>query len=555
MRKIFVDKRAKTRYNYSVNKNDTAKRRTQNIKGVDYVYEDYPFWDKKTKQNRHKREYIGKLGQDGEFIPNKKYLARQNEPAAKGVAEPTVTPARRVYFGATHLLDEIGKITGVREDLQACFPSNYKALMSLAYYMVLESESPMYRFARWAYDHRHPWGETLTSQRISEALRDIPEQAKLEFFRRQSQRRQEKEYLAYDTTSVSSYSEYIKAVRYGKNKDNDGLPQVNMALIFGEESCMPVYYRVLPGNITDVMTIRKLIKDINFLEIDKLKLVLDRGFYSADNINALYRAHHKFLIAVKINNGFISGFLGKAKAEMHDFSHYDVEQEVYQWGSMEEWPYVQKDRYGGIALEEKRRIYVHIFYNGLRGEEEKARFNKSLANTETALRQGAELTESQKTLAGKYFIVKETPKRGIQVNYRDDAIKKQLSRFGYFALLSNEVKDPSAALEIYRKKDMVEKAFDNLKERLEMKRTTVHSDQTLAGKFFLQFLSLIYISYVHKHMRDNHLYRNYTMQSLFDSLDVIERFDYDNQRYHCSEITKKQLDTYAYFGASPPTTL
>jgi len=377
----------------------------------------------------------------------------------------------------------------------------------------------------------------------------------LEFFKRQSRRRQEKEYLAYDTTSISSYSEYIKAVRYGKNKDNDGLPQVNMALVFGEESCMPVYYRILPGNITDVMTIRKLIKDIDFLEIDKLKLVLDRGFYSANNVNALYKAHHKFLLAVKLNNRFISGFLEKAKTEMHDFGHYDAEHEVYHWGSMEEWPYVQKDRYGNIVLKEGRRIYVHIYYNGQRAEEEKTRFNKSLAMAEAALRNGGELTEAQTTLIEKYFVVKETPKRGLQIHYKNDAIQEQLNRFGYFALLSNEVKDSVTALGIYRKKDMVEKAFDNLKERLEMKRTSVHSDQTLSGKFFLQFLSLIYISYIHKHMRDNNLYRNYTMQSLFDSLDVIERYDYENQRFHCGEVTQKQKDIYTCFGATPPNTL
>jgi hypothetical protein len=34
-----------------------------------YVYETI----KKTKQNRHRREYIGKIGQGGEFIPNKNY--------------------------------------------------------------------------------------------------------------------------------------------------------------------------------------------------------------------------------------------------------------------------------------------------------------------------------------------------------------------------------------------------------------------------------------------------------------------------------------------------
>lgn len=529
---------------------DTVKRRTQNIKGVDYVYEDYPYWDKTTQQSRHRRIYIGKLGQNGTLIPNKNYLARQNEPTAKNSAA-----ASRVYFGSTHLLDEISSVTGIQEDLRACFPHNYKKLLSLAYYLVLASESPMYRFTRWAFDHCHPWGEKLSSQQISEVLRDTPEQAKLEFFRRQSRRRQEKEYLAYDTTSVSSYSEYIKAVRYGKNKDGDGLPQVNMALIFGEESGLPVYYRALPGNISDVTTIRKLIKDIDFLEIDKLKLVLDRGFYSARNINALYKGHHKFLLAVKTDNDFISGLLEQAKAEMHNFAHYDADWEVYCWGSTAQWPYVQNDRYGKAALEGSRRIYVHVYYNGQRGEEEKARFNKSLTVAEMALRDDGKLTEAQFSLIERYFAVKETPRRGIQVSYRHDAIQEHLSRFGYFVLLSNEIKDPSMALEIYRKKDMAEKAFDNLKERLEMRRTLVHSDQVLAGKFFLQFLALIYISYIHKHMRDGQLYRNYTMQSLLDSLDVIERYDYGGQRYHYSEITQKQQDLYACFGVLPPATL
>ena len=236
------------------------KRRTQIIKGVNYVYEDYPYWDKVTKQNRHKRVYIGKLDLNGDFIPNKTYLSRQQNSIGEGDAVAPITPVRRFYYGATYLLDEISKITGIEEDLRVCFPNSYKMLMSLAYYLVLENESPLYRFSRWAFDHRHPWGEDLPSQRISDLLRDIPESSKLSFFKKQSQRRQEKEYLAYDTTSVSSFSECIKAVRYGRNKDKEDLPQVNMALVFGEESGLPVYYRVLPGNISDVTTIRKLIK-------------------------------------------------------------------------------------------------------------------------------------------------------------------------------------------------------------------------------------------------------------------------------------------------------
>ena len=38
------------------------------------------------------------------------------------------------------------------------------------------------------------------------------------------------------------------------------------------------------------------------------------------------------------------------------------------------------------------------------------------------------------------------------------------------ALVSNDIKEAVQALEIYRNKDLVEKAFENLKERLDLRR-------------------------------------------------------------------------------------
>jgi transposase len=489
---------------------ESAIVRAQKIKGIYYVYEDIPYWDKAKKQNRHRREYIGKLDENGEFVPNKKYLEKHAR-APAGKSKPR---AARMYWGATHLLDEIGRISGVEEDIRAVFPDKSGEILSLAYYLALESESPMYRFSRWASDHRSPCGFSIDSQRISEIMRDISEDEKMRFFRMQAERRQEKEYLAYDTTSVSSWSEYIKAVRYGKNKDDENLPQVNMALVFGEESSLPVYYRVLPGNISDVTSVRKLLKDVQFLEIEKLKLVMDRGFYSTDNINALYKGHYKFLLSVKSGNGFVASTLREAKDTIRDFTNYDEKHDVYTYSVTAKWPYVQKNKHGEVVAEEERRIYIHVYYNGIRGEEEKRMFTKSLSAAKSALISGKELSERQKLICEKYFIVKQTPKRGVAVSYKDETIRERMDSMGYFVLLSNDIKEPSTALGVYRKKDMVEKAFDNLKERLEMRRTTVRSDQTLSGKFFLQFLALIYVSYIHKCMRDNDLYKNYTMQTL-----------------------------------------
>lgn len=77
----------------------------------------------------------------------------------------------------------------------------------------------------------------------------------MRFFRLQGRRRAEKECWAYDTTSIFSCSQLLKQVKYGKNKDNNKLLQINLALLFGEESGLLFYYRKLSGNIPDVKTV------------------------------------------------------------------------------------------------------------------------------------------------------------------------------------------------------------------------------------------------------------------------------------------------------------
>jgi transposase len=57
-------------------------------------------------------------------------------------------------------------------------------------------------------------------------------------------------------TSISSYSEKIDEVKYGLNKDGTDLEQINLALVIGETSLLPVYYRIMPGNISDVKTVK-----------------------------------------------------------------------------------------------------------------------------------------------------------------------------------------------------------------------------------------------------------------------------------------------------------
>ena len=72
------------------------------------------------------------------------------------------------------------------------------------------------------------------------------------------------------------YSETLKQVQWGKNKEDDKLPQINLLLVFGEKSGLPFYYGKLAGNIPDSKTAKHLLEDLDILGFGKTKFVMDR---------------------------------------------------------------------------------------------------------------------------------------------------------------------------------------------------------------------------------------------------------------------------------------
>lgn len=533
------------------------KYKTQAIKGITYAFFDKPYWNSDKKRCDHEREYIGKIV-DGKLVPNKTYTlqlqlqkAQKSSTSKKRGPVPTDICLRK-FYGATYLLDAIAEKTGIASDLKTCFGDLSDEILSLAYYLICEESQPMYRFDKWANLHHHPCGKTLSSQRISE-LFDVlcQEDAKMQYFKRQAKRRMESEYLAFDTTSISTYSRVIKQAKYGINKEKDSLPQLNLLLLFGEGSRLPVYYRKLAGNIVDVKMVRNLLTDVDFLELKKLNLVMDRGFYSEANINDMMRLHHKFLIGAKLSLNIIKRCLQASQATFVTRQNYDSTTGLYIKTFMEEWDYVEKRQRKGDTVKEKRRVYIHLYYNDMHCMDERMRFNRLLDTCEEELRSGRRNTDHE-TLYQRYFSVHETPKRGIKISYNEEAIALAQKNFGYFTLMSNDIKDPIDALQIYRCKDVVEKSFGNLKERLNMRRMNVSSEERFEGKLFVQFIALSILSYIKKKMDDQGLFKNYTMQSLLDELDVIEYYQQPNKSHHLSEITTKQQRLYELMGVPAP---
>ena len=524
--------------------------------GITYAYETQYYWDKEKQQSRAKRVCVGKVDPvTNEIIPTRGRSKKKETPSNRPVLKRgsrSFCETKHLYYGATYLFDKLAEELGLTADLKLCFPDSYKKLLSIAYYLILEDNNPLYRFEKWNHTHKHPYGADICSPRSSEFFSSITDEQINKFFRLQGKRRVEDEYWAYDSTSISSYSETLSQVQYGKNKEDDKLPQLNLLLVFGEESGLPFYYRKLAGNIPDSKTVKHLLQDLDILGFGKTKFVMDRGFYSEDNINGLYREHVKFLVGVKLSLKFIKKNLDVIYDDIRMFTNYDESIETYGYTVQAEWDYTHERPYKGDVIKDKRRIYIHYFYSIEKGAEDEQAFDKRIAGLCKELLEDKPV-ESHRKAYEQFFEVKTTPKRGRQVYYKEDAIKEARKYLGYFALITNETMDAFTALHLYRMKDVVEKAFGNIKERLNMRRLLVSSEKGLDGKIFTEFVALILISHLDHKMKESGLYNNYTMQSLLDKLDVLECFEDANHSLRIGEMLVKQAEIYEALGVEAPT--
>ncbi len=98
-----------------------------------------------------------------------------------------------------------------------------------------------------------------------------------------------------------------------------------------------------------------------------------------------------------------------------------------------------------------------------------------------------------RSFAAKHCKITETPLCGVKLILKREAISAAEKIYGYFTLLTNDIKDFLEALQIYSSKDIIEKAFGNPKGRLNLCCTFESSEENIEGKLFVQFMALIWL--------------------------------------------------------------
>jgi hypothetical protein len=170
----------------------------------------------------------------------------------------------------------------------------------------------------------------------------------------------------------------LKQVQYGHNKKHDPLAQINLALLFGQESQLPFYYCKLAGNIPNVKTVKNLLADLDYLGYKKVHVVMDRGFYSEDNVNGLFRDHIKFLLEVHISLKFVKAELKQYRDSIRTWNNYNKEYDTYMVCILIEWDYTQERPYKGDTIKRKRQMCLHLYFNSQKVVDGELEFTKKM---------------------------------------------------------------------------------------------------------------------------------------------------------------------------------
>jgi len=494
--------------------------------GTIYVYENVSTWNRNTKRCDTKRKCIGKLDQE-----SGKVIRSNRRDDCKDDVYADVR-----CIGNSLILDKVSEELALTRTLKEAFPDEWDQILTCAYYFISEGKA-LSHVETWSGRHKHPYGGILASQRVSELLKSLTQARQLEFFRRWVKIRAEHEYAALDITSVSSYSELNEYVQYGYNRDKESLPQINLCLLLGEESGVPIYYESLDGSIKDVSALENVLKMMNWLDSKRLHAVMDRGFYSERNIDALYERNIRFTVGVPFTTKWTRELVAKARGSIEGYScHHRIgDYTFFADTDTSDW--------------KGHRCYRHVYYDSKKAAEEYTAFLDKVDKWRDELTQGREV-DSNRQYYEKYFIVKDTPKRGRRVVAREDEIQAfKQNNAGFFILLSNDIKDPVRALKVYRDKDTVEKGFDNLKNSLDMKRLRIHSSESMRGRLFIQFVSQILAAAIRNIMTANKLDEKFSLPELMNQLKSIFSVRLNSHRHPIlSKASKSQREILLAFG-------
>jgi len=494
-----------------------------------YLYEVEAYWDKEKKQSRQKRRYLG---------------VKDPKTGLPKTPRKGVTPKAALNFGELWLLRKLADRIGLRKTLEKAFDDEASKILDLACYDALETKG-FHLYADWAENSDVLDRELRTSQDISRFMKGLDERSIRSFGNFWLRKHGRRKAIAFDITSISSYSDGMSNVEWGYNRDGETLPQINLGLAVNCESALPVSYRTYPGSIPDVKVLKRLIDDFSS-QCELSEIVLDRGFHSESNLKALRGNGVDILISVPFNISYAKKMLRVRKLESAE--------NVVVFNKRTLFHAVRKIDAGGGKCD------MHLFFDEERKAGELERFFKKVAGVENHFN-GAEFEnagEAAKAIDGfapgmsGYFEISIDAGK-VALSRKVDRMNERMSRMGKMLLLSTRLnRTAEDVLESYYRRDFTEKYFDTLKNKMGNDRLRTSTDKTSQGRMFIAMVGLILHSALYAAWSKSELKSKVSMTKVIAAMKPLKSVERSNGTRVLTEISKRQRDIIKAFGLTPP---
>lgn len=495
-----------------------------------------------------KRVCIGKMIDEENMNPNDNFF--QYFEIEGGIDEEPPRFSDAVQVGAPVLVFKAMEDLKISELLNSIHGEQDAALIKdLVSYMIIRETSTMQHYSNFIWNHLMESGKIWDDSKISEFFKNEIDYAQTELFVSKWNEIQPEHsdiYISYDSTNMNTKAEGVEMAEYGHAKEDSSVPQVNISYAVKHADATPLFYEMYPGSIIDNTQCTHMVDRAKEYGYKNVGLILDRGYFSAGNIRYFDRMGYDFLMMVKNNSGLVAEKIKDAMLPLLTKAKYYLpEHDVYAMTKT------------GTLGDETTVRYFHIYYDNVRASMERNEYLKQTQKKEAHLQKKVdEKIRRKEDLRAyeKHFRLKYDSNGYLQSYKRNEnEIQKEIDRLGFFVIVTSKEMTASEALDIYRKRDSVEKIFRMLKTGLEYDTFRVHSQTSLESKTYVMFIASIVRNYIFQGLKEisrkEKDKKNYTVPAAIGELEKVTIVKNSKDVYiRKYGLTAKQKKIYGQFG-------
>lgn len=258
--------------------------------GKYYLYEGRSVWNPEKGMSVQKRVYLGACDEDGNLLKDVKHQR-----------VVTVSPS----YGPYRLLADLCEKNGLRKTLVNVYGrDDGLRMLALAILGVVEPGSVRQTadivddtYIRELLALDCGFSQSAVCRFIQKIGRDTGHAAKLV-----DAMAPRSGAVIFDIVCLGTDSELLDYAEVGRKMRITGSKQVNLGLVHSMEDGLPFMYRVYPGSISDVVTLRNLTSDLDSMGVKPIEMVMDRGFFSHSNVVHMMGLDSGFTMPVPAKN-------------------------------------------------------------------------------------------------------------------------------------------------------------------------------------------------------------------------------------------------------------